>query len=56
MNPTAPGASPSTQGLEGFVADWSADRKAFHIEWGKAMMWIFLLRDRKSTRLNSSHQ
>ena len=45
MNPTAPGASPSTQGLEGFVADWSADRKAFHIEWGKAMMWIFLLSD-----------
>ena len=45
MNPTAPAATPSTEGLDGFVADWSADRKAFHIEWGKAMMWIFLLSD-----------
>jgi cytochrome c oxidase subunit III len=27
------------------VADWSADRQAFHVPWGKAMMWIFLLSD-----------
>jgi cytochrome c oxidase subunit III len=32
-------------GLRGLVADWSADREAFHVAWGKAMMWIFLLSD-----------
>lgn len=38
--------SPATQsGLRGFVADWSSDREAFKVSWGKAMMWIFLLSD-----------
>ena len=32
-------------GLRGLVADWSSDREAFHVAWGKAMMWIFLLSD-----------
>jgi cytochrome c oxidase subunit 3 len=32
-------------GLPGVVADWSADRQAFPVHWGKAMMWIFLLSD-----------
>ena len=32
-------------GLRGFVADWASDRQAFHVSWGKAMMWIFLLSD-----------
>lgn len=32
-------------GLRGLVADWSSDRQAFHVAWGKAMMWIFLLSD-----------
>src|SRR6185369_13579109 len=32
-------------GLRGLVADWSADRAAFAVSWGKAMMWIFLLSD-----------
>ena len=27
------------------VADWSSDRQAFKVPWGKAMMWIFLLSD-----------
>jgi cytochrome c oxidase subunit 3 len=27
------------------VADWSSDREAFRVSWGKAMMWIFLLSD-----------
>ncbi|HZV65505.1 MAG TPA: heme-copper oxidase subunit III family protein [Telluria sp.] len=27
------------------VADWSADKAAFRVPWGKAMMWIFLLSD-----------
>src|SRR2546422_4635602 len=71
------------EGIQGIVADWSSDQRAFkNVPWGKAMMWIFLLsdtfifscflisymtvrmsttdpwpnpRDRKSTRLNSSH-
>lgn len=25
--------------------DWSADKQAFAVPWGKAMMWIFLLSD-----------
>jgi len=32
-------------GLEGIVADWSDDKQAFQVPWGKAMMWIFLLSD-----------
>ncbi len=29
----------------GLVADWSADKQTFHVPWGKAMMWIFLVSD-----------
>jgi cytochrome c oxidase subunit III len=36
---TAPG------GLRGVSADWSGDKQAFPVPWGKAMMWIFLLSD-----------
>ena len=32
-------------GLVGAVADYSTDKQAFHVPWGKAMMWIFLLSD-----------
>ena len=33
-------------GIEGVVADWSSDQRAFkNVSWGKAMMWIFLLSD-----------
>ncbi len=32
-------------GLQGVVADFSADKQAFSVPWGKAMMWIFLLSD-----------
>jgi cytochrome c oxidase subunit 3 len=32
-------------GLPGVVADWSEDKQAFSVPWGKAMMWIFLLSD-----------
>ncbi|MFT4995423.1 MAG: cytochrome c oxidase subunit 3 [Paraglaciecola sp.] len=35
----------SLEGLSGLVADWSADKTAFKVPWGKAMMWIFLLSD-----------
>jgi cytochrome c oxidase subunit 3 len=34
-----------SQGITGLVADWSGDKEAFHVPWGKAMMWIFLLSD-----------
>ena len=37
---------PLSDGLEGVVADWSSDQRAFKkVPWGKAMMWIFLLSD-----------
>ncbi len=32
-------------GTRGVVADFSADKQAFHVPWGKAMMWFFLLSD-----------
>ena len=32
-------------GTTGVVTDFSADKQAFHVPWGKAMMWIFLLSD-----------
>ena len=32
-------------GLRGVVSDWSADKQAFPVPWGKAMMWFFLLSD-----------
>ncbi|MES2363764.1 MAG: heme-copper oxidase subunit III family protein [Pseudomonadota bacterium] len=43
-----PGAAPvatAGAGWRGLVADWSSDRQAFQVSWGKAMMWIFLLSD-----------
>jgi cytochrome c oxidase subunit 3 len=33
------------EGLTGVVSDWSDDKQAFKVPWGKAMMWIFLLSD-----------
>jgi cytochrome c oxidase subunit 3 len=32
-------------GLEGVVYDLADEKQAFHVPWGKAMMWIFLLSD-----------
>lgn len=32
-------------GTRGIVSDFSSDKQAFHVPWGKAMMWIFLLSD-----------
>jgi cytochrome c oxidase subunit 3 len=34
-----------SSGWQGIVSDWSADREAFNVPWGKVMMWIFLLSD-----------
>lgn len=33
------------EGFRSIVSDWSADRQTFHVPWGKAMMWIFLVSD-----------
>jgi cytochrome c oxidase subunit 3 len=35
----------AVDGLRGVTADWSQDKQAFPVPWGKAMMWIFLLSD-----------
>lgn len=32
-------------GISGLVDDWTADKQAYHVPWGKAMMWIFLVSD-----------
>ena len=43
---TATETAPRPDGLQGVVADWSSDQRAFkNVPWGKAMMWIFLLSD-----------
>ena len=41
----ADGAVVEQAGLKGIVDDWSEDKQAFQVPWGKAMMWIFLLSD-----------
>jgi cytochrome c oxidase subunit III len=38
-------SDPALGGLQGVTADWSADKQAFPVPWGKAMMWIFLISD-----------
>lgn len=32
-------------GLAGLVDDWSTDKQTYHVPWGKAMMWVFLVSD-----------
>src|SRR3972149_3777638 len=46
-NPTSTAQTlPLAEGVQGIVADWSSDQRAFkNVPWGKAMMWIFLLSD-----------
>ena len=40
------GSGAPPDGMQGVVADWSSDQRAFkNVSWGKAMMWIFLLSD-----------
>ena len=39
------GAVALPQGMKGFARDWTGDKQTFHVPWGKAMMWIFLLSD-----------
>jgi cytochrome c oxidase subunit III len=45
LSPSQATAPAPLGGWRQFVADWSSDRQAFHVSWGKAMMWIFLLSD-----------
>ena len=33
------------EGVTGLVDDWTADKQAYNVPWGKAMMWIFLVSD-----------
>jgi cytochrome c oxidase subunit 3 len=33
------------EGMDGLVDDWSSDKQTYHLPWGKAMMWIFLVSD-----------
>jgi len=42
---TTEASTSALPGLPGVVADWSGDKNAFPVPWGKAMMWIFLLSD-----------
>jgi len=37
--------TPAESRIQGLVRDWSGDKQAFQVPWGKAMMWIFLLSD-----------
>lgn len=43
--PEPPEPLPGGAGWPGMAADLSGDRQVFHVSWGKAMMWIFLLSD-----------
>ena len=38
-------AAELTAGIPGVIADYSDDKDAFKVPWGKAMMWIFLVSD-----------
>lgn len=43
---TASGNLPAPRkGMPGFIDDWSADKQTYHVPWGKAMMWLFLVSD-----------
>ncbi len=44
MTGTAEAFGPA-MGHRSVVADFASDKQSFHVPWGKAMMWIFLLSD-----------
>jgi cytochrome c oxidase subunit 3 len=43
--PVDKGLPVAVSGWQGIASDWSADKQAFAVPWGKAMMWVFLLSD-----------
>ncbi len=45
MSETAVNQAGPASGVDGLVDDWCADKQAYHVPWGKAMMWIFLVSD-----------
>ncbi len=45
MSETAAASAAPNDGVTGLVDDWTADKQAYHVPWGKAMMWIFLVSD-----------
>ena len=42
---TAVAEETPAEGWRSIVSDWSQDKQTFHVPWGKAMMWIFLVSD-----------
>ena len=45
MSEAAISGAGTMPGSSTLVDDWSADKQAYHVPWGKAMMWIFLVSD-----------
>ncbi|RJF95935.1 heme-copper oxidase subunit III family protein [Noviherbaspirillum saxi] len=45
LSPSQSTPQSPASGWRGLISDWSSDRQAFQVSWGKAMMWIFLLSD-----------
>ena len=43
--PTDKNVTYAEPGVAGVISDWSGDKQAFDMPWGKLMMWIFLLSD-----------
>ena len=45
MSEAAVAENGPASGMTGLVDDWSADKQAYHVPWGKVMMWLFLVSD-----------
>lgn len=45
MSETAVKTASLHGGVAGLVEDWTEDKQTYHVPWGKAMMWIFLVSD-----------
>lgn len=45
MSEAAVTSAAPADGVPGLLDDWTADKQAYHVPWGKAMMWIFLVSD-----------
>ena len=45
MSETAVNEAGPHSGVTGLVDDWTSDKQTYHVPWGKAMMWIFLVSD-----------
>lgn len=45
MSEAAATSAAPAEGVSGLLDDWTADKQAYHVPWGKAMMWIFLVSD-----------